>query len=143
MALTAWFDDPFFRTLSRTHPRQEYSRELQLLGSVDISENDHQYCITADTPGLQSKDVKVSVTDGNLLQFQGERKRERETDDKDKEGHKFHRVERSYGSFTRSFRLPEDCDPKGVRAKCEHGVLRITVPKLEKTEPESMTIDVE
>lgn len=96
--------------------------------AVDVQETDSQYTITADLPGVAKEDVKVKVSPDNVLTISAERNDERDTS----EG-SFHRVERSYGSFARSFRLPEHVDVASITAKSADGVLTLTVPKLEHT----------
>jgi HSP20 family protein len=89
---------------------------------VDISEDDHGYLLKADLPEMKKEDVKVTVDHG-ILSVSGERKTEKE--DKKK---KFHRIERSYGNFRRSFTLPEDTDSTKVTAEFRDGVLKVHVP---------------
>ena len=88
---------------------------------VDICDSDGAYLFKADIPGMAKQDVKVSLA-GDMLTIQGERKRESE----EKKSH-FHRIERSYGSFSRSFSLPEDADRTSIHAHCENGELTIRV----------------
>lgn len=90
---------------------------------VDICESDGTYLFKADLPGMNRQDVSVTLQ-GDTLTIQGERKRESE----EKRPH-FHRIERSYGSFSRSFSLPEDADPKAIHAHCEDGELTISIAK--------------
>jgi len=90
---------------------------------VDIYESNGSYRFKADLPGLRKEDVSVTVSDDRLT-IQGERKRESE-----KTTPRFHRVERSYGSFSRSFSLPEDADLHAVKAHCENGELTISIPR--------------
>jgi HSP20 family protein len=89
---------------------------------VDISEDDHGYLLKADLPEMKKEDVKVTVDHG-ILSVSGERKTKKE--DKKK---KFHRIERSYGNFRRSFTLPEDTDSTKVTAEFRDGVLKVHVP---------------
>jgi HSP20 family protein len=89
---------------------------------VDISEDDHGYLLKADLPEMKKEDVKVTVDHG-ILSVSGERKTKKE--DKKK---KFHRIERSYGNFRRSFTLPEDTDSTKVTAEFREGVLKVHVP---------------
>jgi HSP20 family protein len=89
---------------------------------IDISEDDHGYLLKADLPEMKKEDVKVTVDHG-ILSVSGERKSEKE--DKKK---KFHRIERSYGNFRRSFTLPEDTDSTKVTAEFRDGVLKVHVP---------------
>jgi HSP20 family protein len=89
---------------------------------VDISEDDHGYLLKADLPEMKKEDVKVTVDHG-ILSVSGERKTEKE--DKKK---KFHRIERSYGNFRRTFKLPEDADSTKVTADFHDGVLKVHLP---------------
>ena len=90
---------------------------------VDISESDGTYLIKADLPGMNKQDVSVMLA-GDMLTIQGERKRESE----ETKPH-FHRMERSTGSFSRSFSLPEDADPSSIHAHCENGELTISIAR--------------
>ena len=90
---------------------------------VDICESDGTYLFKADIPGLNKEDVSVSIAE-DMLTIQGDRKRESE----EIRPH-FHRVERSYGSFSRSFSLPSDADPTSVHARCENGELTVSIAK--------------
>src|SRR6187399_1912172 len=89
---------------------------------VDISEDDHGYLLKADLPEMKKDDVKVTVEDG-ILSVSGERKSEKEDLKK-----KFHRIERSFGTFRRSFTLPEDADSTKVTAEFRDGVLKVHLP---------------
>jgi HSP20 family protein len=125
MALSLFNSDPFFSfwDLARMDmPRFEGSSAM--LGSTDIKETDKEIVFRSDTPGMTKDDFKVQILEGNVLSISGERKSE-----KDETNDKYHRIERSYGKFTRSFRLPDNVDTSKIAAKCEHGVLNVTVPK--------------
>ena len=89
---------------------------------VDISEDDQGYLLKADLPEMKKDDVRVTVEDG-ILSVSGERKSEKEDQKK-----KFHRIERSFGTFRRSFTLPEDADSTKVTAEFRDGVLRVHLP---------------
>jgi HSP20 family protein len=89
---------------------------------VDISEDDHGYLLKADLPEMKKDDVRVTVEDG-ILSVSGERKSEKEDHKK-----KFHRIERSFGTFRRSFALPEDADSTKVTAEFRDGVLKVHLP---------------
>ena len=91
--------------------------------SMDISETDKVIEITAELPGLEKKDVELNVTD-NLLTIRGEKKNEREENNKD-----YHLVERSYGSFSRSVELPSGVKVEDITAEIANGVLKVTVQK--------------
>ncbi len=89
---------------------------------VDISEDDHGYLLKADLPEMKKEDVRVTVEDG-VLCVSGERRSEKEDQKK-----KFHRIERSFGNFRRSFTLPEDADSTKVTADFHDGVLKVHLP---------------
>lgn len=103
---------------------------------VDISEDAEEYLVTAELPDLQKKDVKVRVEDGELT-ISGERKTEGET-----KGRKYHRIERSFGSFQRTFTLPEAVRSDKVTAEFKDGVLRVHLPKDQKAKPKSLEVKV-
>ena len=89
---------------------------------IDISEDDHGYLLKADLPEMKKDDVRVTVEDG-ILSVSGERKCQKEDQKK-----KFHRIERSFGTFRRSFTLPEDADSTKVTAEFRDGVLKVHLP---------------
>ena len=95
--------------------------------SVDIYENKDQIVLEAELPGMKQEDFDLSI-ENNVITLRGERKFEKvdETDN-------YHRVERSYGSFTRSFTLPQTVSGEGATAEYSNGVLRVTLPKREET----------
>ena len=104
--------------------------------SVDISEDDKEWLVKADLPEVKKEDVKVTVEDG-VLTITGERKFEKEEKDK-----KYHRIERSYGNFLRSFTLPDAADGSKVSADFKDGVLKVHLPKNEKAKPKSVEVKV-
>ncbi len=104
------------------------------LPAVDILETDGAFVVTADLPGLKKDDIDVSIED-NVLTVSGERKFEKNED----EG-TFRRVERSYGTFRRSFALPRGVDPSKVEAKFEDGVLTLNLPKSELAKSRKITV---
>jgi HSP20 family protein len=126
----------FGRSLARTEPNQEILAMADWTPSADISETDTAYLIKAEIPGVNKEDVKVTLQDG-MLTIQGERKMEKEEKNK-----KFHRIERSYGSFVRSFRLPEDADESAVRAEFKDGMLNVTLIKSAKTKQKAIEVSV-
>ncbi len=105
--------------------------------SVDISETDAEYLIKAELPDVKKEDVKVTVEDG-VLTLQGERRQEKEEKDK-----KYHRIERSYGSFVRSFALPDQVDETKVKAEFKDGMLNLHIPKSEKAKPKAIEVTVD
>ncbi len=112
------FDDFGNGFFNRTHAVAIHS---------NVSETDHEYCITAELPGMTEADVDVSIT-GDRIVIKGEKKSETE-ERGDEKGREFHRIERSSGSFQRSLTLPFKIDPDKVVAKVKSGVLTVTVPK--------------
>jgi HSP20 family protein len=129
MALIRWEPLKEIEELfGRSWPRPTV-RTGQLLGvgdwhpRVDISENDGQYLVKADIPGVAKEDIKITV-DNDVITIQGERKQEQEEENKH-----FHRVERFYGSFIRSFTLPDDADAAAFKAAAQEGQLTVTIPK--------------
>lgn len=104
---------------------------------VDIEETKNEYVIRAELPGLNKDKVKVVVEDG-ILTLSGERDLERKV-----EGKTFHHVERSHGSFSRSFTLPEAVNSESVEAKFRDGLLEIYVKKLEELLPKAIEVRVE
>ena len=92
--------------------------------------------IKAELPEVKKDDVKVTVQD-DVLTITGER-----TLEKEEKGRKYHRVERAYGRFARSFTLPEDADGNGVVAEFRDGVLRVHLPKSEKARPKTIEVQI-
>jgi HSP20 family protein len=103
---------------------------------VDISEDDKEYLIKAELPDVKKEDVKVTAQEGTLT-IMGERRFEVE-----QKGRKYHRVERAYGSFGRSFSLPEDASPSKVTAEFKEGVLIVHLVKDEKARPQQVEVKV-
>ena len=104
---------------------------------VDILEEEGAIVIKAESPEVDEKDVEISIQ-GDTLTIRGERKLERE-DKKDN----YHRIERSYGSFSRSFTLPENVNRDKISAESKDGVLRVTLPKRQPEKSKSVTIPVD
>lgn len=108
----------------------------QWLPLVDITEDNREYLIKAELPEVRKEDVKVTVENG-VLTLSGERKFEKEEKDK-----RYHRIERAYGSFTRSFSVPEDADDTKVAAEFKDGVLTVRLVKSEKARPKAIDVKV-
>ncbi len=102
--------------------------------SVDIYEDENQLVLTAEVPGIAEKDIEIKVED-NTLSIMGERRLEKETKEEN-----YHRIERSYGSFVRSFTLPNYVDVENIRAEHENGVLKVTMPKRAELKPRKVKI---
>lgn len=103
---------------------------------VDITEDDREYVLKAEIPDMKKEDIKINVQD-DVVSISGERKFEKE-----EKGKKFHRVERAYGSFLRSFTLPEDADGSKVNAEYTDGVLKVHLPKSEKAKPKAIEVKI-
>jgi HSP20 family protein len=104
--------------------------------AVDITEDDKEYVVKAELPEVKKEEVKVTVENG-ILSISGERKFEKE-----EKGKKYHRIERSYGSFVRSFSLPDDADSDKVEAKFSEGILTVHVSKSEAARPKEIEVKV-
>jgi HSP20 family protein len=147
-ALTRW--DPFKEmddlqkrlssifglTAQRPVNGKEDMTVTQWLPLVDVTEDDKEYLIKAELPDVRKDDVKVVVENG-VLTISGERKFEKEEKIK-----KYHRIERAYGSFTRSFTVPDDADDSKVGAEFKDGMLTVRLAKSEKARPKSIEVKV-
>ena len=102
--------------------------------SVDITETEESYELKAEIPGMDKKDIKISIQE-NVLVLSGEKRKEEVQDDKN-----YHRVERSYGKFERSFRLPHEVKADEVKAKYKDGVLSVEIPKAEEAKPKEISV---
>ncbi len=103
---------------------------------VDITEDEKEYLIKAELPDMKKEDVRLTV-ENEVLAISGERKFEKE-----EQGRKYHRIERAYGSFVRSFSLPEDADGSKVTAGFRDGMLQVHLPKSQKSKPKAIEIKV-
>jgi len=149
MALVRWKDrgelSPFsaLRDIENQFGRlfSELNRDYDVFGrvwspTVDLKETDDAYTLEADLPGLKKEDIDLIVVD-NVVTVKGSRKHEAETKDKG-----YHRIERRYGTFERSFEIPGGFDAEKVNAKYEDGVLKVTLPKREETKPKQIEVKV-
>jgi HSP20 family protein len=105
--------------------------------SVDISETENELVLHVDVPGIRLEDIDVRLENGTLT-VKGERKFEQASNNKG-----YHRMERSYGAFARSFSLPDTVDPDKIRAEYKDGVLTINVAKKEVAKPRSIKVEVQ
>ena len=145
MSLMAWnpfremetLFDRHHRALSRSGLNENGElAEMEWAPSVDISESEEEYLISADLPGVDKKDIKVSVDNG-VLRIEGERRMEKEVDDK-----KLHRVERFYGHFARQFTVPEDADTSQIKAHSRDGTLQVHLPRISKPESDKRQVEI-
>ncbi len=102
--------------------------------AIDVSESGDKVTIKAEVPGMESKDIEISMV-GDILTIKGEKKAEIE-----EKGESYHIVERSYGSFIRSIRMPAPVDPDKIEANYKNGVLTVTCPKREEVKPKAIEI---
>ena len=128
--------DRLFEDLWSNDEGATNGRETTWRPSVDIRETDQEFLIHADLPGIRQEDLEITVTDGRLT-IKGQRHQEKES----KEGG-LHRVERAYGTFTRTFDLPAAVDTGAVAAAYRDGVLTVTVPKAEEAKPKQIEVKV-
>jgi HSP20 family protein len=106
---------------------------------VDISEDEKNIYLYAELPGLKKEDVKVTINEENVLMLKGEKKREEKTEAEDKS---YIKLERTFGAFTRSFILPNNVKTDSINAKFEHGVLNLTLEKVEPKKPKEIEISL-
>jgi HSP20 family protein len=103
--------------------------------AVDILETENEIRVKAEVPGVAREDIELNI-ENNVLTLKGERKFERESKEEN-----YHRIERSYGTFSRSFSIPSSVDATGIKADYKEGVLTITLPKTQKAKPKQISID--
>ena len=104
--------------------------------AVDINETEHELVVKADLPGVDPKDLDIRV-ENNVLTIRGERKFEKNLNEEN-----YLRVERAYGSFSRSFSLANSVNPEGIKADYENGVLTLNIPKREEAKPKQVKVNV-
>ena len=102
--------------------------------AVDIKEDEKSFKLLADIPGVEPKDIEVTM-DNNVLTVKGERQSEKKTEEEN-----YKRVERQYGAFYRRFTLPDTADAENIEAHSEHGVLKVTIPKKEVAQSRRISI---
>ena len=128
--------DEAFRGAGRGGGEDDWALGGTWAPAVDIYEQDGNLVLKAELPGIDPKDVDVRV-ENNVLTLRGERKFESEV-----KREKYHRVERAYGSFSRSFTLPSVVDTDKIKAEFKDGLLRVTLPTREEAKPKQISIAV-
>ena len=123
------FSDAFERT-------SEESNLTSWAPAVDIYETEHELVVKADVPDVDPKDLDIRV-ENNILTIRGERKFEKQVDENN-----YLRVERAYGSFTRSFSLANTVNAEAIKADYQNGVLTLSIPKREEAKPKQIKINV-
>jgi HSP20 family protein len=139
MALVRWRPmnelDDMSRLFDEMWRRSARSSGTNWYPAIDVTENENEYKIVAELPGMTKDDVKISVTD-NIVTIRGEKKAQAE-----EKNENWHQVERTYGVFERSFTLGTSVNPSGVKARFESGVLTVTLPKSEEARPREIRIE--
>ncbi len=130
------FSTAFTRAAAQPASGKESMTVAEWSPLVDITEDDKEYLIKAELPEVKKDDVKVTVEQG-VLTITGERKFEKE-----EKSTKYHRIERSYGSFVRSFSVPDDSDPSKVVAEFKDGILKVHLTKSEQARPRQVEVKV-
>jgi len=130
-------EDPFFRGMAPWQPswdptEKDYEGALK----VNVVENENNYTLTAEVPGMTEKDIDVEIKDGRLT-LKGHVE-----ESKEKKEENFHMKEFHTRSFERSFTLGEGIDPENITAKLEHGILNIVLPKKEETKPKAVKVEI-
>jgi len=128
------FDDFFGRNQLGRAPVK--GADGRWIPAVDISEDEDNLFVDVEVPGMKKEDIKVSL-EHNVLSLKGEKKQEKEVKDEN-----YHRWERSYGSFARSFELPVPVQSDKIKASYHDGVLHIALPKAEEVKPKEIPIEV-
>lgn len=149
MAIVRWWDpwrdlatiqekmnQLFEESIPRGRGRDEGLSPAMWAPSVDIYETDDAVVVKAEVPGIEKDQVGIEVKDG-ILTLRGERKFEREVKEEN-----YHRMERSYGTFVRSFSVPASVNPEKITAKLKDGVLEVQLPKEERAKPKQIKVEV-
>ena len=149
MAIVRWWDplrdlsgiqdkmnQLFEDTFSRTRGRDESLGKGMWTPAVDIYESEDSVVVKAEIPGVEKEQISVETKDG-ILTLHGERKFEKEVKEEN-----YHRIERAYGTFHRSFSLPSSVEQDRISAKFKEGVLEVTLPKKERAKPKQIKVDV-
>jgi len=128
--------DRLFEDFTRGSVGAPGQAQVNLVPSIDVTETNKEIVIAAEMPGLERKDIDISVED-DILTIRGEKKVETRQDDKSKN---YHVAERSYGVFFRAIQLPAGVDPSRIQATMSNGVLKINIPKPAKAEPKKIEV---
>src|SRR5436305_2785839 len=132
LTIQARFFEPFF---GRFNFLEDETKSGVWAPPVDVAEEKDKILVRVEVPGMNENDLKVSFEDG-LLTVSGERQFERNDD------RNYHRIERTYGNFTRTFSLPRTVDANAISAQYVNGILEIEIPKLEDAKPKQIQINV-
>ena len=140
MSLVRWEPlrevDDFFRHYAPFFGRLQRGDGNSWTPMADITETEKEYLIKADLPEVKKEDLKIHL-ENDVLTISGERRQEKETNEQNQI-----RVERSYGSFTRSFSLPSNVNAEAIKAECKDGVLSVRIPKVEEAKQKARAIEI-
>jgi HSP20 family protein len=128
--------DRLFRDYSASEEGQEFMTTGSFVPPVDIYEDEHHIALKLEVPGIEEKDLDIRV-ENNTLTVRGERRFEKEEKEEN-----FHRIERRYGTFTRSFTLPNTVDTDQVQASYESGILKIQLAKKAEAKPKQIKVGI-
>lgn len=129
--------DDFYKSFNRGFGRLTPAQSESWAPAVNISENSKEYLVKAELPGVKKEEIKVNTNNG-VLTLTGERKFDKEEKDE-----KHHRVEHAYGSFSRSFVLPDDVVEDKIVAECKEGIVTIRLPKTDIKKPTAIEVKVQ
>jgi HSP20 family protein len=127
--------DKLYERFFDWRPSPHFTQSGDWRPSVDVLENPNEIIVHAEIPGVEAKDIDVRL-EGDVLSIRGERKRE-----VTEEAQGYYHAERSYGTFSRSLRLPSDIDREGIRARYYHGILELKLPKKEKAAQKRVKVE--
>lgn len=136
--LQRFFEEPFGLDLRLPSIDEKRMEKLMWTPNVEATETPTEYTLTAELPGISPENVEVAVAEG-MITLKGHKVEERKEGEKDRT---FHLWERSYGEFARSFRFPLPVNEAKVAAEFTNGILKVTVPKLEVTPPQTRTVPI-
>ena len=136
--LQRFFEEPFGLDLRLPAIDEKRMEKMMWTPSVEATETPAEYVLTAELPGISPENVEVAVAEG-MITLKGHKLEEKKEGEKDRT---FHLWERTYGEFARSFRFPVPVNEAKVAAEFTNGILKVTVPKLEVTPPQTRTVPI-
>lgn len=129
------FQHELNRTQAHAAKNEDHAVNSDWSPAVDIKEEEKQFLLIADIPGVNSNDIDIQM-EGNILTIKGEKNSELKNEHND-----YKRIERKHGVFYRRFTMPEDVNADGIEAKCENGVLTVSIPKQEVVKPRKIIVN--
>lgn len=132
-----WFDEVLPRPFTPFFPRLRISAEEELMPDIDMYESNGDIVLKAELPGMKKEDIEITLTDG-MITISGEKKKDEEVKRKD-----FYKLERSYGSFCRSFSLPTEVKSEMVKSTFKDGVLEVHLPKSEEAKSKEVKVKID